>query len=60
MKISVHKTIMSKPRLFSVNRYWSGRLIHIGVWKWVVITDLRNDWVSDMTNGRMTKKDLPK
>lgn len=59
MKISAYKTIAPKPRIFSANRYWSGKLILIGVWKWVICVDLRKDWISDMTNGRMTKKDLP-
>lgn len=33
---------------FYIRKYWSGKLIHIGIKHHCVVLDLRGDWVSDM------------
>lgn len=35
---------------FSINRYWGGRIITIGVLHWQMSLDFRKDFVADMHN----------
>lgn len=50
MKIRIDKMPFAA---YSVRRYWSGRIINIWLGRYLVVIDLRNDWVIDMTNGKM-------
>lgn len=33
---------------FSVNRYWSGRIVHVGIRARALVFDFRRDWIADM------------
>ena len=55
MKIRLDKMPYSA---WMVTRFWHGKLIHIWFWRYLLVVDIRKDWVSDMTNGRMSKNDL--
>ena len=41
---------------FSLKRYWSGKIWHIGIKHHCLVFDFRYDWISDMTDGRVKSK----
>jgi len=43
---------------FHIRKYWEGKIINIGFWSIYITIDIRKDWVSDMTFGQVTMKDI--
>lgn len=38
---------------FEIKRFWMNKLIYIGFFSFKLVIDLRKDWVSDMTFGKV-------
>ena len=38
-------------RWFSVQRFWSGKLVHINCRRWSLVLDFRGNWLADMAHN---------
>ena len=47
MKIRLDK-LKGRTAWFYFERYWGGKILHFGLKNYVLVVDIRKDWLADM------------